>query len=103
MGVGVGVGVGVAVGLAVAVGVAATTVRTRTGGCEDSRLARLIWVVLLSVRAKLTRPRPPTSDVTSTLRVLPAARGPDDTRAAAMAGAFVAVVAVSLHVVLATA
>jgi hypothetical protein len=104
VGLGVRVGVGVAVGVGAAVGsegngvtlasdgvadaeAPAATVTASTGGWADSRLARLIEVALLSVRARLTRVVPETSEATWMLVVAPAATGPLDIVFGPIAGA----------------
>jgi hypothetical protein len=110
VGDGVAVGVDVAVGLAVGwaegvpVGVGnEPKMITSMGEFADSLLPKLTAVPLLPVTARLTRPWPVMSDVTFTLTVAPAATGPEVTEAAPKAGAFVAVVFVSLQVLTATA
>jgi hypothetical protein len=103
---GVTASVGVATGDAVSEGgvaVADPNVTTRSGGCADSRLPKLMAVALLSVSARLTSPFPATREVTFTLTVEPAVTGPEATEAVPKAGALEAVVLVSLHVVLETA
>jgi hypothetical protein len=101
-----GVAEGAIVGVCVGGGGGVTAVpkvTARSGGCADSRLPRLIAVALLSVTARLTSPLPVTSEVTFTLTVAPAATGPEATDAVPIAGAFEALVFVSLQVVLETA
>jgi hypothetical protein len=100
--VGVAVGTGVPVGAAVGVGVGADVVTTSKGEWVDSRLARLIAVLSLSVRARLIRPRPDTSEVTSMATIVPVASDPDAMVTDPTTGALLDVVVISAHVLFAT-
>jgi hypothetical protein len=97
----VGSGVGVGVGVDVGVGVGTLSVSTIScGSFADSLLARLSAVVCVVFNPKLTRPLPPTSEVTSRSYVTPAVTGPDEaTAAGAIAGALVYVILASFQTI----
>jgi hypothetical protein len=93
---GVPLGVEVWEAFAVGVGVAAPpSVRTRTGGFADSRLARLIAVALPSTRANSTGMPVATAEVTSTLVHVAETNAPLAPMPAPIAGALPNVIDVS--------